>query len=189
MHIWIIYVIWAYFILYYAFLFHFGDWQVTITYMERAALRLFINYTLSSSIVHLYLLEEGTGLALDQPNITRTRQPNSVLFPVSYTAIMMRNHWKAASIHWMATWKEGTAETAWWTTATRTLTSTRTALLLENTLGARRGSPWKSRETIRAQHNGPRTIYLLDELSQKVSQKETEGKKHGITAPEGRFWN
>ncbi len=51
MHIWTIYVIWANFILYYAFLFHFGDWQVTITYMERAALRLFINYTLSSSSI------------------------------------------------------------------------------------------------------------------------------------------
>ncbi len=123
------------------------------------------------------LLEEGTGLALDQPNITRTRQANSVLFPMSYTAIMMRNHWKAASIHWMGTWKEGTAETAWWTTVTRTLTSTRTALLSENTLGTRRGSPWKSRETIRAPHNGPRTIYLLDKLSQKVSVKGNGRKK------------
>lgn len=73
--------------------------------------------------------------------------------PLSLAATTTRSHWRAANTRWAERSKPGTAGTAWWTTATRTFSSTRTAPLSASTRGERRrGRPPRSKPPFRPRH-------------------------------------
>lgn len=92
-----------------------------------------------------------------------------------------RSRWRAASARWAGRSKRPTAATAWWTTATRTFSSTRTAPLSASTPGERkRGRPLRSKPPLRPQREALAAVLRpLGRVSIKpAGKKKWERSRH-----------
>lgn len=100
----------------------------------------------------------------------------------SLAVTTMRSHWRAASARWAGRSKRPTAETAWWTTATRTFSSTRTARLSASTPGERKkGRPLRSKPPFRPQREASAAIHRpLGHVSIKPAGKNKWKRKQTL---------